>query len=191
MSAAGSTKSLRGLPGSGPHEWLLRYGFAVVAEAIAATICYWLGKFFIVSSAYIISYPTVMLVAVVAGLGPRLVANQFSSAAADYLFIEPHGSFTVTTLGDRIELALFPGTGAAISVLAETMRRSKLILKRSRSDLSRALVVARVGGWHLDIVKEERTWSDETNRLLGPPRDAALDGKVSQASSLEAPPTRR
>jgi len=169
MSAAGSTKSLRRFSSSRVHRCLLRYGFAVVAVAVATTICYWLEKFSGVSSAYVIFYPTVMLVAVVAGLGPGLTATLFSSAAADYLFLEPHGSFAVTTLGDRIELALFLGIGAAISVLAETMRRRKSELKRSRSDLSRALAVAKVGSWHLDIAKDVRTWSDETYRLLGIP----------------------
>lgn len=144
---------------------LLSYGFAVLAVAVATAIRYWLGKLFGVSSAYIICYPTVMLVALLAGLGPGLTATLFSGAAAAYLFLEPPG-FAVNSLGDRIGLALFLCIGTAISVLAETMRRRNTELRHSRSDLSQAQAVAKVGSWHLDFAKDLRTWSDETYRLL-------------------------
>jgi len=152
----------------------------VLAVAAATTTRYWLGELFGVRSAYIICYPAVMLVALVAGLGPGLTATLFSGVAAAYFFLEPPG-FAVESLGDRIGLALFLCIGAAISVLAEKMRRHDTELRDSRSDLGRAQAVAKVGSWHLDIAKDLITWSDETYRLLGIP----LGTPLSRARYLE------
>ena len=53
-------------------------------------------------------------------------------------------------------------------------RRPKQALRESREDLNRAQAVAHVGSWRLDVRKNELTWSDETHRMFGIPRETAL-----------------
>jgi len=167
MSATGSTKSLVGPPPSRTRGCLLRYGFALLAVAVAAALRYWLGTFGL-TAPYITFYPIVMLVAIIAGLGPGLLATLLSLIAAAHLFLEPAG-FAVESLGDRIGMALFLVMGIALNALAETMRRRNRDLSRSRSDLASAQAVAQVGSWYLDIADNVLTWPDETYRLFQVP----------------------
>ncbi|MBZ5654301.1 MAG: PAS domain S-box protein [Acidobacteriia bacterium] len=167
MSATGSTKSLVGPPPSRTRGWLLRYGFALLAVAVAGALRYWLGMFGL-TAPYITFYPIVMLVAIVAGLGPGLLATLLSLIAAAHFFLGPAG-FAVESLGDRIGMALFLVMGAAINVLAEAMRRRNTQLRRSRADLNRAQAIAQVGSWYLDIPNNVLTWSDEAYRLFEVP----------------------
>ena len=147
------------------RAWLMRYGFAVLAVGAATALRYWLGKSFGLTAPYVTYYPVVIVVAVLAGLGPGLAAMLLSAVAADYLLLEPDG-FGIASLGDRIGLALFMFNGAAISMLAGTIRRRNAELGRSKSGLDHAQAVAEVGSWHLDVAKDALTWSEETYRLF-------------------------
>ena len=127
------------------RAWLMRYGLTVLAVVAATALRYWLGKSFGLTAPYVTYYPVVILVAVLAGLGPGLAAMLLSGVAADYFLLAPQGSFAIASLGDRIGFALFMVNGAAISVLAGTMRRRNAELRRSKSDLDHAQAVAEVG----------------------------------------------
>ena len=162
----------------------MRYGLTVLAVVAATALRYWLGKSFGLTAPYVTYYPVVILVAVLAGLGPGLAAMLLSGVAADYFLLAPQGSFAIASLGDRIGFALFMVNGAAISVLAGTMRRRNAELRRSKSDLDHAQAVAEVGSWHLDVAKDALTWSEETYRLFEVP----IGTPVSREKVLERVP---
>jgi|CZKY01.1.fsa_nt_gi PAS domain S-box-containing protein len=166
------------------RAWLMRYGLTVLAVVAATALRYWLGKSFGLTAPYVTYYPVVILVAVLAGLGPGLAAMLLSGVAADYFLLAPQGSFAIASLGDRIGFALFMVNGAAISVLAGTMRRRNAELRRSKSDLDHAQAVAEVGSWHLDVAKDALTWSEETYRLFEVP----IGTPVSREKVLERVP---
>jgi PAS domain S-box-containing protein len=74
---------------------------------------------------YITFYPAVMLVAVVAGFGPGLVATLSSALLADYYVIPPQGSFRIVRASDVIGFVLFLVMGVFISLVAEASRRNR------------------------------------------------------------------
>jgi len=166
------------------RAWLVRYGFAVVAVGAATALHYRLEKSFGFTAIYVIYSPVAMLVALAAGLGPGLVATLLSAVAIDYLLLAPRGSFAIAGLGDRMGLALFLVVGAAVSLLAETLRRRNAELRRSKSDFDHAQAVAEVGSWHLDVAKDALTWSEETYRLFEVP----IGTPVSRGTVLERVP---
>ena len=166
------------------RAWLVRYGFAVVAVGAATALHYRLEKSFGFTAIYVIYSPVAMLVALAAGLGPGLVATLLSAVAIDYLLLAPRGSFAIAGLGDRMGLALFLVVGAAVSLLAETLRRRNAELRRSKSDFDHAQAVAGVGSWHLDVAKDALTWSEETYRLFEVP----IGTPVSRGTVLERVP---
>jgi len=138
MSPAGKPASLFGAALPRIRDLLWRYAFALLAVTVATSIRYALGRYWGVTPTYITFYPAVMVVAVLAGLGPGLAATFLSAAAADFFFLEARVNFVIADLGDRIGIAMFIIMGASISLLAETMRRRNVEIARARSELDRA-----------------------------------------------------
>jgi len=54
---------------------------------------------------YLTFYPAIMVVALLAGIGPGLLATALADAAVDYWILPPIGQFTIASPIDR------PGTG--------------------------------------------------------------------------------
>ena len=75
---------------------------------------------------YITFYPLIMVVALLAGPGPGLVATVAAALTADYFVIEPHGSFFIAKPIDAIGMVFFLAMGAFMStVFAHLYRRSR------------------------------------------------------------------
>lgn len=53
-------------------------------------------------------------------------------------------------------------------------RQSEEALRQSRTDLDRAQAVAHVGSWHLNVLRNELRWSDESYRIAGLPQGTPL-----------------
>lgn len=47
-------------------------------------------------------------------------------------------------------------------------------LRRTQDDLNRAQAVAHVGGWRLNVMRNELLWSDENWRIFGVPKGTPL-----------------
>jgi two-component system, cell cycle sensor histidine kinase and response regulator CckA len=169
MGASTLTKTLFGTPVRGIRGALLRYGVALLAVTAAAAGRFWLEQFFGVTPPYVIFYPAVMIVAMVAGLGPGLLATALSASVAEYFFLQSRGSLTTPSPDNKIGLALFVLVGVGISALADVMDRRAAELRRSKAELDRAQSVARIGSWYLDIPGSVLTWSDETYRIFQVP----------------------
>ncbi len=50
-------------------------------------------------------------------------------------------------------------------------KQTEEALRFSEANLKKAQEVAKIGSWHLDVIKDQLVWSDETYRMLGVPRD--------------------
>jgi PAS domain S-box-containing protein len=108
-----------------PRGVLYRYGFAAVVTAVALAlrqaIAHLVGPGF---PQYILFYPTVMLVALVSGLGPGIFATALSALLAVYWILPPKG-FGISGVADPAGLVLFALTGMFITVVAAVYHRSR------------------------------------------------------------------
>jgi len=74
---------------------------------------------------FITFYPSVMIVALLAGIGPGLAATALAALCADYWILMPRGEFGVASPRDAVSLALFTGMGVFMSAVAEMYRRAR------------------------------------------------------------------
>jgi PAS domain S-box-containing protein len=102
-----------------------RYGLALLLVALALltrwALVWAVGEL----PPYLTFFPAVMLVAILAGLGPGLFATVLAALAADYYCLRPYGSFAIANFADAAGMGLFVGMGAFMSGVAELYRRSR------------------------------------------------------------------
>ncbi len=72
---------------------------------------------------FILFYPTILVVTLLAGYYPGLLATVLSAAISDYFFVAPRHSFKISRLADGITLSLFVLVGCSIVWVAELIRR--------------------------------------------------------------------
>jgi diguanylate cyclase (GGDEF)-like protein/PAS domain S-box-containing protein len=109
-------------------RWLesrhLRFAFSIAIVLIA----FLLRRYAVISLGaelppFITFYPAVMIVAVLAGLWPGLLATLLTSAISEYWILPPAGSFKLEHPADAIALAIFCAMGIFVSLLAERFRQ--------------------------------------------------------------------
>lgn len=108
------------------NTWFLRYSAAVAAACAGLLV-----RMALTSLAgeglptYITFYPAVMIVALLGGFGPGLVATVASALLASYYLLPPLGHFAIEHVVDAVGLAFFLGMGLFISVVAALYRRAR------------------------------------------------------------------
>lgn len=133
--------------------------------------------------AYIIFYPAVMLVAVLAGLGPGLLATALAALLADLLILPPVGHLFVTGLSDAAALLIFIAMGVFISLIAERHRRTlrsvalyktEKALRLSEAQLRQAseyrqlaIEAADLGAWEYRLDSGEFSGDAQWRKILG------------------------
>ncbi len=121
---------------------------------------------------YITFYPLIMVVALLAGPGPGLVATVAAALTADYFVIEPHGSFFIAKPIDAIGMVFFLAMGAFMSTVAHLYRRSRA--KAAAYDRQQALRNSQ------EQIRRHREWLRVTISSIG---DAVLatdtSGKIT------------
>src|ERR1035438_5012407 len=96
-----------------------RYAMAVVVVAASVLLRYFLVQGLgLAMPPFITFFPAIMIVAVLAGLGPGLLATALAALAADYFILPPFG-FGIASISDAVALVLFATMGILISLLAE------------------------------------------------------------------------
>ncbi len=104
---------------------------------------------------FITFYPIVMLVAILGGLSPGLLATALFVLGTDYFILPPHGHFAIASLSDLVSLVFFAAMGVFISLLAEHHQRSQRQeqiseMQKRQAEMMRlsfdAIVVLRPGG---------------------------------------------
>jgi PAS domain S-box-containing protein len=126
---------------------LVNYLIAIAAPVVGLVWRLAMVRHFGDLPTYITFYPAVMLVAIVAGLGPGLVATAVSALLTDYWVLPPRG-FGIANAADVVALVLFTLLGIFISVVAERYRRirqraaeyEKKLALRASEERYRALV---------------------------------------------------
>ncbi len=117
---------LAGLRQQTPLGWALRYGLAVAAVAAAMelreALTAWVGD---ALPAYITFYPAVMVVALLAGVGPGLLTTTLAGLVVCYWILPPVRQFAIASPVDRLALAIFTGMGLLMSVVADLYRRRR------------------------------------------------------------------
>ncbi len=126
---------------------MLRYFIAAGAVLVAGAVHGWLTATVGSLPPFITFYPTVLLVATLAGGGPGILATFLSAALADYLWLPPVRTYALPTRAqDWIAVAIFIGMSLLMCAVAERLRRG------SRSEMA-----ARI---------EKEQAADETKKLL-------------------------
>ena len=106
---------------------LVRYLAGMVAVGLAfllrEALSYWTGPDF---PEYLVFYPTVMIVALLAGIWPALCAIATAAVLiAVYWILPTHGPFAAPGAGSFVGLGLFAVVCAFLSIVAELYRRSR------------------------------------------------------------------
>ena len=122
---------------------LVRYGFAVCMVAAAFLVRLALAAYGGSSlPTYITFYPAIILVAMVAGFWPGLVATAVTVLGADYWILPPQG-FGIENFTDVVGVVFFSGMGVVMSLVAEFYRRARKQAQESSLELKRANEVLR------------------------------------------------
>ena len=161
---------------------LIRYGFAVSMAVLAFLLRLVLTAYGGPGlPTYITFYPAVMLVAIVAGFWPGLVATATVAVVADYWLLPPPG-FGIESFTDAVGLTFFSGMGLFMSLVAEFYLRARQRAQKSSLELTKANeALRRLSSKLLSAEEEER------KRVAGEIHDtlgsclAAIAFKVNQA----------
>ncbi len=113
-----------------------RYGVAVVSVVLFVAIKLLLAQTSIPQSPFLLFSAAVMVAAWFGGLGPGLLATALATAAGDYFFWSPFGSFTRPGL-NALPLVLFALQGALISLLAQALRSATTRAESSAREAER------------------------------------------------------
>jgi PAS domain S-box-containing protein len=113
------------LAGSSLQQRILRFSLAILAAFFAywvyqiATL--WVGPGL---PTYVIFYPCMLLVAMLAGPGPGIVMTALSALLAAYWMLPPAG-LGITAPADRLGLVIFSSLGVFVSLFAEFYQRNR------------------------------------------------------------------
>ncbi len=123
------------------HPWLnlaVRYGAAIIVVIVAFFLYMTLTKLFGPGlPTYILFYPAIIIVALLGGLGPGLVATILSILLAGIWILPPQGQLSIKSPIDQLGLVLFTIIGIMISSIAELYRRNRT--KAAAYDKEKAL----------------------------------------------------
>jgi PAS domain S-box-containing protein len=120
---------------------LLRYSLALVlvilSFGVRLALEAWIGHGL---PTYLMFYPAVMTVALIAGAGPGILATVISGMVVAYWMLPPDG-FGIASPVDRLSLLIFSCMGIFMSMVAELYRRNRE--KAASSDHDKALYESR------------------------------------------------
>jgi len=83
---------------------------------------------------FLIFFPAILLVAVLAGFWSGLVATALFVLGTDYLILPPTGSLAIARLSDAVALSFFAAGGVFTSLLAEYYRRSQRLVANYKTE---------------------------------------------------------
>jgi PAS domain S-box-containing protein len=132
---------------------LYRYGFALVAVALATALRLLLDPLIREQAPYTIYFLAIVLTAWYGGPGPSLAAVVASAALARYLFVLPRGSLLVHGAPGQAALALFVFTGGVVALLSNLQGAGRRRAERAIASLR-------------DSESKLRAWTEEIERLM-------------------------
>ncbi len=151
---------------------IARYAAAMGAIALASLLHQWIPRLLGGTlPPFVTFYPTILLVALLAGRGPGLAATAAAALLADYFFLLPPG-FGIDNPADAVRLIFFIGMGVFMSVASERYRRARTRLKEAVAERTAELGLANE---RLTREIEERTQAEEALRKERDFSNAVLD----------------
>jgi PAS domain S-box-containing protein len=110
---------------------LVAYGVAVLATGASLLLRSPLWPVLGDRTPFMTFFPAVILSAFFGGLGPGLLSTFVSAAASAFFLLKPHLSFEVDDPADVVALGLYTLTGVVLSVLSESLHRSRRRIQAS------------------------------------------------------------
>lgn len=111
-----------------------RYAFALTVSLVCLALTLGLHQL-TDKSMFQLSVVAVVLSAWYGGLGPGLVSALLSSLGTAFFLLDPQYSFTVGSIADGLQLAVFMLVSVLMSVLSETRHRAELALRERTAEL--------------------------------------------------------
>jgi CHASE3 domain sensor protein/signal transduction histidine kinase len=143
----------------------LRYLFALAMAVLAMLLRHWMVSSYGPMYPFITFYPSIMLVAIIAGGGPGILTTFVSVLAADYWYLPPFGEFAIGSPHDAIALGVFGSSCLFLSVFAERLHRARLGESVSAAQ-ERELELLGMGNLlALDLDRRVVRWSQGCSRL--------------------------
>lgn len=150
------------------------YAFAAALAGLILAVESAFAPFF-AGAQFVLFYPSTFLVAWASGPGPALL--HLSLAASGILWVfsgKPAAPLDPALLRLRVSVFVLASSVAALLLTRgrralEALRDREEALRRSDEELRRAQAVAGIGSWHLDLLRDELTWSQEEYRIFGVP----------------------
>jgi PAS domain S-box-containing protein len=133
------------------HSLLLGYVVAAIATLLATLLRKSLDPILGNMSPYTAYYVAIVLTAWYGGIGPSLAALISGGLLADYLFVDPRGSFRIHDLEHQVGLGLYVLVGLFVAVLCESLRAS-----RRRTEAARAALADANRGLQGEIAERQR-----------------------------------
>lgn len=175
---------MRDIDAPGLHRPILRLALAVAAVTAAFLLrqsLVWYSGFEL--PVFFLFYPAVMLVALLCGLWPGLLATALAALLAEYWIFQPAGNFRIARTSDAIVLSFFAGMGIFMSIVAERYRRNQhrisafereQALSTAQEQLSEAskyrwlaLEAANLGAWDHNLITGEMNWDECCRKGFG------------------------
>jgi PAS domain S-box-containing protein len=167
-----------------PDRPFARYAIAVAAVAASFVVRYGLVQGLGLDMPPFITYfPAIMVVAVLAGFWPGILATALVVLAVDYAILPPVGQFSIVKTSDIFALSFFALMGILIALLAEGYRRSLLsiaaykeeqALRQSEDQLRQAseyqrlaMDAAGLGAWEIHLDPAHIDGNECWRRILG------------------------
>jgi len=177
-----------------------RYAMAVAVVAAALLVRYGLVQGLGLNlPAFITFFPAVMIVAVLAGFWPGLLATALAALLADILIFEPAGQLAIAQISDAVAMIIFVSMGVFMSLVAERYRRNlqsiaayqaEQALRQSEDQLRQAneyrrlaLEAAEMGAWEVNLESHEITGDASCRRMYDfqPGESFTLEAVVQRA----------
>jgi len=106
------------------RSWQCRYSLAVIAVLGATALRSWLSGL-LHPQPFPTFFMAVLVVAVIVGPGPAVLATFLSGISAVYFFMQPQGAFKAIGTSDLIRLVIFTTMGFGVAALTEAMNRAR------------------------------------------------------------------
>ena len=111
------------------RSWPRRYGFALLVVVAATLARFAIGAAFGLFPPFVLFFPAIILVALLAGFGPGVFATLLSAVSVACFFWTALNVFGTNRLRDIVGLGLFSCIGTAFSRLADRYRRREARLQ--------------------------------------------------------------
>jgi PAS domain S-box-containing protein len=117
--------------------WQCRYALALIAVLLATALRFWL-RGLLHPQPFPTFFLAVLLVAVMAGPGPVILATVLSGVCAVFFFMEPSGAPTFLLTSDLIRLIIFTVIGFGVAALTEALSRARQATIDAQVNLAQA-----------------------------------------------------